>query len=486
MVVSSMQNCQVKKWDIFEFELNGPRDGNPFTEISLSAVFKFNNRELYVEGFYDGDGIYKFRFMPDQEGLWTYRVNSNCDMLNGIEGQFICIPALKNNHGPVRVINTYHFAYQDGTPYIPIGTTCYAWNHQGDLLEEKTLETLKASPFNKIRMCIFPKYYDFNKNEPALYPYMGSLESGWDYTRFNPEFFRHLENRINDLLELGIEADLILFHPYDHWGFSNMGADADERYLRYIVARLAAYRNIWWSFANEYDFMPGRATSDWERYAKIVVECDPCQHLKSIHNGAVFYDHSKPWVTHCSIQRQDIYKTAEFTDVWREKYRKPIVIDECAYEGNIDQGWGNITGQEMVRRFWEGTVRGGYVGHGETYMHPEDILWWSKGGQLYGTSPERIGFLKRIMEEGPAGGISPLPSDWDVPCGGVPGEYYLYYFGFSQPTYKIFRMPQGMRFKVDILDTWDMTVSESNEIFEGEFRIDLPGKQYIAVRMRKD
>jgi hypothetical protein len=51
------------------------------------------------------------------------------------------------------------------------------------------------------------------------------------------------------------------------------------------------------------------------------------------------------------------------------------VIDECAYEGDIDQGWGNITGEEMVRRFWEGAVRGGYVGHGETYLHPEDILW---------------------------------------------------------------------------------------------------------------
>ncbi len=34
----------------------------------------------------------------------------------------------------------------------------------------------------------------------------------------------------------------------------------------------------------------------------------------------------------------------------------------------------------MVRRFWETAVRGGYCGHGETYLHPEDILWWSKGG----------------------------------------------------------------------------------------------------------
>lgn len=30
------------------------------------------------------------------------------------------------------VRHTYHFGYADGTPYCPVGTTCYAWAHQGD------------------------------------------------------------------------------------------------------------------------------------------------------------------------------------------------------------------------------------------------------------------------------------------------------------------------------------------------------------------
>lgn len=40
---------------------------------------------------------------------------------------------------------------------------------------------------------------------------------------------------------LGVEADVILFHPYDRWGYAAMGADADDRYVRYLVARLAAF-----------------------------------------------------------------------------------------------------------------------------------------------------------------------------------------------------------------------------------------------------
>jgi hypothetical protein len=488
MMLIHKESQNIEKWGIFELELKGPESGNPFIDVSLSAVFRFKNRELVVNGFYDGKGIYKLRFMPDTEGLWTYKTISNCETLDALEGQLTCCGATGKNHGPVRVARTYHFVYEDGTPYQPIGTTCYAWTHQGDLLEEETLNTLKTSPFNKIRMCVFPKHYLHNMTEPVYYPFEGSIEDGWDYTRFNPEFFRHLEDRIENLLEIGIEADLILFHAYDRWGFSNMGSDADDRYLRYIVARLAAFRNIWWSFANEYDFVPERTTADWERYANIVIEDDPYERLRSIHNSGLvdLYDPSRPWITHCSIQGLEKYKTTENTTEWRIKHKKPIVVDECSYEGNLETVWGSISGQEMVRRFWEGTVRGGYVSHGETYVHPEDIIWWSHGGKLHGSSPERIGFLRRVLEEGPREGITPfLLSEWDNPCGGVLEEYYLFYCGFNQHSFKNFILPKDKSYKVDILDTWDMTITALPGTFSGEFKIDLPGKPYIAIRMIK-
>ncbi|GAI29095.1 unnamed protein product, partial [marine sediment metagenome] len=36
-------------------------------------------------------------------------------------------------------------------------------------MEEQTLATLKDAPFNKMRMCVFPKSYSYNKNEPEFY-----------------------------------------------------------------------------------------------------------------------------------------------------------------------------------------------------------------------------------------------------------------------------------------------------------------------------
>lgn len=469
----------VERWDRFELILDGPSEGNPFVDVQLGATFTYMNRAVPAEGFYDGDGGYCVRFMPDEVGTWRYVTQSNVPALDGVAGEFLCEPAGPDNHGPVQVRHTYHLAYADGTTYLPIGTTCYVWNHQGDELEEQTLRTLAEAPFNKMRMCVFPKSYRFNQNEPEYYPFEGGV-GNWDFTRLNPAFFQHLEQRIEDLLELGIEADLILFHPYDRWGFAQMDPASDDRYLRYVVARLAAYRNIWWSFANEYDLMESKEMGDWDRFFQLVQTYDPAQHLRSIHNCRGFYDHSKRWVTHCSVQHSELDKVPQ----WREAYGKPVVVDECRYEGNIELGWGNISAQELVHRFWLGTAGGGYMGHGETYLHPEDILWWSKGGVLRGQSPARIAFLRDILEEAVAEGIEGL-EPLNRLAVGVAGQYYLYYYGLQQPAIGHYALPGDGDFRIELIDPWAMTIEPFDGVYRGNVQVDLPGRPYLAVRIRR-
>lgn len=471
-------------WRMAELVFDGPDQGNPFTEVELTAEIRGpQGRRRVVGGFYDGLGVYRIRFLPDLAGEWSFRSRSNVRSLEGLDGVVEVAPALPHDRGPVRVDRTYHFAHADGTRYLPVGTTAYAWTHQTEDLQKRTLATLSASPFNKVKMCAFPKSYLFNTNEPPHFPFEGSVESGWDLTRFNPVYFRVLERRIADLNALGIQADLILFHAYDRWGFSTMDPVSDDRYVRYLVRRLAAYPSVWWALANEWDLLQSKSREDWERIARVVAENDPVGHLTSIHNCREFYDHSRPWITHCSIQRVDVYRTAENTDQWRQRWRKPIVVDECAYEGDIDQGWGNISGEELTRRAWEGAVRGGYVAHGETYLNRREELWWSKGGDLVGTSPPRFGFLRQIIAEAPRGCIDPLPSDWDVPWGGDGDEYRIAYFGFGRPRFRIMQAPPMRRYTVDVIDTWAMTVSRLPGEHEGTFKVELPGRPYMAVRL---
>lgn len=501
---SHMEVKMTEQYKIFETDLAGTSQGNPYQEVWLKAAFMNESEWIEVNGFYCGNGTYKVRFMPAKPGTWTAVTRSNDPMLNGRTLICECTPASEGNHGRVLRADEvrprsgsseedkFHFSYEDGTRFMPFGTTCYAWINQPDEIQEQTLETLKGSCFNKVRMCIFPKYYTYNTTNPPHYAFEGNEKDGFDYTRFHPVFWENLEKRIRQLDELGIQADIILLHPYDKWGFARMEQETDVFYLKYAVDRLCHFKNVWWSLANEFDLLPWKSVEDWELYARTVIRRDCYGHLRSIHNCVKLYDYTRPWITHVSIQRIDVYKTSEAVSEWRQEYQKPVVVDECAYEGNINFGWGNITGEEMTRRFWEGCIRGGYLSHGEVYVQ-YDQIWWSHGGKLHGTCPPRIAFLRDIMESVPEG-AAPLKltqenheANWDVPCLCKEDDhsYYLYYFGFFQPAFRTYELSEGFTYEIELIDTWGMEIRKLPGTYTGSIRIEMPEKQYMAIRMKK-
>jgi hypothetical protein len=476
-------SARSEKWGVAELEFRGPTEGNPFVEVTLDATFTHAGESIRVGGFYDGDGVYRVRFLPPAEGTWTYETSSNATSLHAVSGTVEVAPPSTSNHGRVVVHDTHHFAYEDGTAYLPFGTTAYAWIHQSEGLQDQTLQTLAASPFTKLRMCLFPKSFIYNSREPELFPFERDADGEWDFTRPSLSYFRNLERRVVQLQQLGIEADLILFHPYDRWGFCDMPGWVDRFYTQYVVRRLGAYRNVWWSLANEYDFMKTKTIADWEGIADVITAEDHAHHLVSIHNGAVLYDNTRPWITHSSIQKNDVNRTSANIDAWRAQFGKPVVVDEIGYEGDLPWGWGNLSAQELVRRAWDGAVRGGYVNHGETYHDPHEIVWWSHGGSLRGESPARFAFLARVVSETSSGRFEPLVSDFDLNWGGDEGSR-IGYFGLARPCVREFRLPVGT-WDVDVIDTWAMTVSTLPEPAEGRVELALPGREYIAVRFRR-
>ena len=475
----------VHLYDVFELHLEGPASGNPYLDRTLGATFSQGNRSVTVDGFYDGGSTYRIRFMPDTAGQWTYTITANFTT-SARNGTLLCLPARPGVHGPVRVANGHHFRHADGTAYFPFGTTCYGWTHQGDTLEEQTLATLQTSPFNKIRMCLFPKSYQYNHNEPKFYPFerpAGTpLTQPGDVTRFDPAYWAHLEQRIGQLRDLHIEADLILFHPYDRWGFASMPAEADDRYVRYLVARLGSFSNVWWSLANEFDLMKAKSTTDFTRLLRLVQQADPYQHLRSIHYSKYMYDYASPLVTHASLQTYEFSKASEWLAAWR----KPVIFDEAMYEGNLNSRWGNLSGEEMTRRFWLGIIAGCYVTHGETYFPepgsaPEEVIWWSKGGTLHGTSPARIGYLRSLLESLAPQGLEGATEPYYLNA--TAGSAILYYFDFHQPAE--YEVPLGeQHYTAEVVDPWAMTSTPLPGTFTGKAKVPLPGKPYSALLFR--
>ncbi len=493
----SASGLQVECWDVFELPAHGPSTGNPFVDVTFGARFTFGHRTAQVLGFYDGDGVYRVRFSPDTVGRWTYETVSSDKSLSGISGAFDCFPAGPGNRGPVGPAHRFHFQFADGTPYFPFGTTCYSYGFVPEPYQSQTLRNLKSARFNKVRMCLLPK--PLGTLQPVAMPFerlsgaalpgpQGSMvrpeykesKEQFDLSRFNPAYFQHVERCIEDLLTANIQADVILFHPYDAWGFKSMGEEADDRYLRYAIARLSAYRNVWWSVANEFDLIRSKSMKDWDRFFRIVVETDPYSRLRSIHYSRVMYDYTKPWCTHASLQNYEFDKSAERLDAWN----KPILYDEIQYEGNISRRWGNLSPEEMTWRFWRAIVNGVYATHGETYISTDGSPVWSDAGELHGTSPARLAFLHDLLIKTGTAGLFASENPYYTNAGN-PGELYLWFLDYHCAAEYEFPLPENVRFKATMIDPWTMTATAVPGTFSGKSHLKLSGKPYRAVLFEK-
>ena len=139
----------------------------------------------------------------------------------------------------------------------------------------------------------------------------------------------------------------------------------------------------------------------------------------------------------------------------------------------------------------------------------EDFSWWAKGGQLRGESWRRIGFLRDLIEADVENGLTPItPSDrWEFNrvSGAHDGDVLYLYFGEHQPRAWAVGLPkEDGDYQIDLIDTWEMTVSPLQKASppvspglrqrggaivggapEAAFGLDLPGKPWQAVRVRR-
>lgn len=503
----------MKKYEMFElcFE-NLPAGG------SISAEFTWGNEKKTVSGFYAGNGVYKIRFLPKQAGAYRWKVSG----VSNAEGSEFCeesdLPGMVKADGKA-------FRYENGKLFHPFGTTVYALISQTDELIEQTMQSLEKGPFNKIRMCVFPKDYDFNKNEPTYYPFEKNEDGSWDPSRPVYAFWDALDRHIVQLGQMGIQIDLILFHPYDRWGFDGMGLEKDKQYLDYLLRRLAAYPHIWWSLANEYE-LTKRTLEEWYEIEVFVASNDPYGHLLSCHNIFRIWDANRPLTTHASIQSKDLRVLGD----WCRRYNTPVMLDECAYEGNLEHFWGCITGEEMSRRFWKAVCCGAYCTHGETFYSDDDVLWWARGGVLKGTSPERIRFCRQIIESLPGHlegepsylhGLYPMTKlseserSATLAALGVTADHphrrlidafwnsgedafsfayaetayyahigtdcYLHFYDTRPTARDTLNLPADKKYTLQLIDTWNMTVQTLAEGVSGTCIVHLPGWENMAV-----
>ena len=289
-----------------------------------------------------------------------------------------------DNHGPVVAArNQTKFKFADGTPIHVVATTVYGMFLNASV----TLPTLRRSPFNKVRTGLWGGWAN-----GELYP-NGTAKTAGDPTRFNVSFWQAIEGVLGEMRTAGIHAEIILVSPpggsHDPQAMSCLGGTdpanynltLDQHYIKYVVSRLASYRNVWWSMANEWNQYPcmwdpaaeptpgpcdapdidpayrlssqcGRGGSNtpawhtpvWDALFQTVDDEDPSNHLLSIHNNAYLYNYSQPWVSHFSLQHTHNHPR----DLWATYGLKPVMYDEVKYEGRLASNWGSLSANQMV------------------------------------------------------------------------------------------------------------------------------------------
>ncbi len=479
----------VRKYEIFEWTLTADVSGveNPFAQVSLKAVVTGPEGEARLDGFYDGGNTFRLRFMPKAEGEYALETQSNHPALHGLAASFTALPAPAGDHGPVGV-DGIHFRHADGARFFVMGTTAYVWHHRPAEIRERTLASFSRYGFNKIRMLFFPKHYTGNfgaidvSYEPPCYPFEGRPGS-FDFSRPNPTYFREYEDRLRELDARGIIADTILFHPYDygHWNI-DAGMDEDEAlfYVKYLVARIAAFRNVWWSLANEYDIKllsdkktltVGLHVRDWDVIGEFVKARDPSGHPISCHNitfGRIYPD--RPWMSHVSYQHPDTY--TQMIEL-RARCGKPVIDDEYQYEGNTPDDWGNSSAELTLERHWRSVMAGGYATHGEAFIRENNRdIFWAYGGDMTGESAKRLKFLKEIVEKCPFEEMERDLANTDAcNCYALRKDYdfYLIFMRRAMPVKHLWlgdraNVLNGIRYKLTRYDAWNCEKLEETVI----------------------
>ena len=206
------------------------------------------HRTIQVDGFYDGDGAYKVRFSPDTEGEWTLRTHSNRPELDGQTG---ALPSAFRNRPQSRSrFRAQYLPFRLRRRHALPSVRHHLLRLDASGRRARGADHRHAAPSavqQDAHVHLPQVVRRTTSNEPPVI--RSRAPPGRTTTRAStPCSSRISKSAIAQLQALGIEADLILFHPYDHWGYAQMPPEVDDRYLRYVVARLAAFRNVWWSW----------------------------------------------------------------------------------------------------------------------------------------------------------------------------------------------------------------------------------------------
>ena len=329
---------------------------HPFL-VFAEATFTDETRSFGVDGFYDGQDTWRVRFMPDRLGTWRY----SWDLCGAKgEGEFTVVDAAQPlNHGHVHRDARYPrcLVCDDGTPHYWFGGK---WIAATDYLPVDGAGVPNGDAENEpIPDETFLAYFDVVQQKghnglllkTALFPLLDD-GIGWDL-----DWIQRAEWCVREMGKRGIYCQVNLFDTWsrkrgERSAYTTNGADhvlnvwapgdeqAKRNYLRTLVARFAAFPNVYWELGNEMEHAPNPG-ADFvreanEKYLPWLREFDP-------YGLPVGVSESGVW-TKASVDIGFMHQTHTFPEAGGP-YDRPTIMNELVF------GWepANLYEDEAIR-----------------------------------------------------------------------------------------------------------------------------------------
>ncbi|MEN8228199.1 MAG: DUF4038 domain-containing protein [Bacteroidota bacterium] len=342
----------VSIWDKFEIALKSESIyQNPLYEVAdfYALMTAPSGRNIKINGFWDGEDDWKIRFMPDEEGHWSYLTfcsDTTNGGLHGLSGSFDCTGnenrhAIYNNGRITREKGNYHLNHDDGTPFF--WQACTAWNGGLKSTPEEWEHYLKQRAehgYNVIQL-VGTQWRGCDQNSEGEVAFTGSGR-----ITLNPGFFRHFDEKMDRINAHGHMAGLVLLWalPFGTGMELSPGYYLPDReailLARYMVARYGAH-HVTWLLGGDGKFY-AEMEDRWMHIGREVFRDKP-QGLSTLHPhghswiGGIYGD--EDWFDIDGYQSS--HGTGEGTvnfinhtvaEGWKKNSPKPVINLEPCYE----------------------------------------------------------------------------------------------------------------------------------------------------------
>lgn len=257
LVLPAFSADTVGRWMKFEQSFTSSKDyGNPLYDVKTFSVYftSPSGRVKTIHGFWDGGRNWKVRFAPDETGTWTWESTCSDTGNTGLHqqrGTFVCVGNNSNKaiyqHGSIiHPRGSYHLEHADGTPFFWAG--CTAWNGtlKSTAQEWDTYLSHRAENGYSVIQFVTTQWRGAEKNSLGEVAFEGAGR-----IKINPDFFQHLDQKIDKINAHGLIAAPVLL-----WALAAaQGRELSPGYFlpdaeaillaRYMVARYGGNQIIW-------------------------------------------------------------------------------------------------------------------------------------------------------------------------------------------------------------------------------------------------